>query len=64
MAGRKNYFVKVHVVRLDSDTEDGAPRVYNFSEPGDKGRIMSLIFACLNTGKGVAIELDRTEPAA
>lgn len=63
MAGRKNYFIKVHVVHLKNDEADGAPRTYNFSEPGDKARLNSLIFACLNTGKGIAIELDRTEPA-
>lgn len=63
-ANRKNYFINVHVVRLDTDEADGAPRQYNFSDPNDKRRLDSLIFSCINTGKGVAIELDRKEPAA
>jgi len=57
---RKDYYVKVQVVDIKSDTAE-VSTVINWSTNRGRDNIERLIFKCLNTGKGVTIELDRTE---
>jgi hypothetical protein len=57
---RKDYFVKVQVVDIAADRAEQSS-VINYSTNRGRENLDRLIFKCLNTGKGVTIELDRTE---
>lgn len=60
---RKIYYVKVTVVDIETDQSE-ATRIVNYSDAGGREFLDRLVFSCINTGKGVAIELDRMEPEA
>lgn len=60
---RKNFHVKVSVINLKTEEPDGKPRSVNFSSRAGQAFLHNLIFACINTGKGVVIELDKEVPA-
>lgn len=60
---RKIYFVKATVFDLESEQPE-AVRIVNYSDASGRDFLDRLVFSCINTGKGVAIELDRTEPEA
>jgi len=57
---RRDYFVKVQVIDIAADRAEQAS-VINYSTSRGRENLDRLIFKCLNTGKGVTIELDRTE---
>lgn len=59
MALRKDYFVTVRVIDLATEEPEQTHEV-NFSTMRGRRFIEKLTFSCINTGKGVAIELDRT----
>lgn len=60
MANRKNYFVKATVIDLNTEEAENV-RIVNFSSPRGRSFLNSLVFSCINNGKGLAIELDRAE---
>lgn len=60
MATRKNYFVKATVIDLKTEEAENV-RIVNFSKPRGREFLNSLVFSCINNGKGLAIELDRAE---
>jgi hypothetical protein len=60
---RKTYYVKATVFDMKTEEPEKTHNI-NFSNQGGRNFLNSLIFSCINTGKGVAIELDRTEPEA
>jgi len=59
---RKDYHVKVRTIDLETQEEIGATRNINYSTTRGREYLDRVIFSCLNTGKGVTIELDRVEP--
>ena len=57
---RKDYYIKVQIIDIPADRVEQSS-VINYSTSRGRENLDRLVFKCLNTGKGVTIELDRTE---